>query len=75
MSGCRAGGCRPRRLRELPQLPKPEDAGHLITDTTGDRRASRTSVTHQGRAALALYARALRHLLGTAKVQVAAATK
>jgi DNA-binding PadR family transcriptional regulator len=52
----------------ITHLRKLEDAAYLIIDTTGNGRASRTSValTYQGRAALASYAKALRDLLGSA---------
>lgn len=43
-----------------------EGAGYVTSETTGNGRASRTSValTHQGRAALDGYTAALRELLG-----------
>jgi len=52
----------------ITHLRKLEDAGYLITETTGNGRASRTSIalTPRGRAALATYADALRDLLGSA---------
>ncbi|HXY17337.1 MAG TPA: transcriptional regulator [Gaiellaceae bacterium] len=52
----------------ITHLRKLEDAGYLVTETTGNGRASRTSITltSQGRAALAAYAGALRELLGSA---------
>jgi len=52
----------------ITHLRKLEDAGYLIAETTGNGRASRTSIalTRQGRAALASYADALRALLGSA---------
>jgi DNA-binding MarR family transcriptional regulator len=50
----------------ITHLRKLEDAGYLITETTGNGRASRTSIglTDQGRAALESYTNALRELLG-----------
>jgi DNA-binding MarR family transcriptional regulator len=50
----------------ITHLRKLEDAGYLVTETTGNGRASRTSIalTHQGRAALDAYTDALRDLLG-----------
>jgi DNA-binding MarR family transcriptional regulator len=50
----------------ITHLRKLEDAGYLITETTGNGRASRTSIalTHHGRVALDLYTDALRDLLG-----------
>ena len=52
----------------ITHLRKLEDAGYLTAETTGNGRASRTSIalTHHGRAALATYADALRDLLGSA---------
>jgi DNA-binding MarR family transcriptional regulator len=52
----------------ITHLRKLEDAGYLVTETAGNGRASRTSIalTHDGRAALAAYANALRELLGSA---------
>lgn len=43
------------------------DAGYLITETTGDGRASLTSITltREGRAALDAYTNTLRELLGS----------
>jgi DNA-binding MarR family transcriptional regulator len=50
----------------ITHLRKLEDAGYLATDSTGNGRASRTSVTltDEGRAALDAYTEALRGLLG-----------
>ncbi len=50
----------------ITHLRKLEDAGYLTTETTGNGRASRTSValTGDGRAALDAYTEALRGLLG-----------
>lgn len=50
----------------ITHLRKLEDAGYLASDTTGNGRASRTSIalTGQGRAALDAYTAALRNLLG-----------
>jgi DNA-binding MarR family transcriptional regulator len=50
----------------ITHLRKLEDAGYLISETTGNGRASRTSIalTSQGRAALDAYTKALRDLLG-----------
>jgi DNA-binding MarR family transcriptional regulator len=50
----------------ITHLRKLEDAGYLTTETTGNGRASRTSIglTDQGRAALESYTNALRELLG-----------
>ena len=50
----------------ITHLRKLEDAGYLVTETTGNGRASRTSIalTDQGRAALDTYTNALRDLLG-----------
>jgi DNA-binding MarR family transcriptional regulator len=50
----------------ITHLRKLEDAGYLVTETTGNGRASRTSIalTDQGRAALESYTNALRDLLG-----------
>ncbi len=50
----------------ITHLRKLEDAGYLATETSGNGRASRTSValTDQGRAALDTYTNALRDLLG-----------
>ena len=47
-------------------LRKLEDAGYLKSETTGNGRASRTSIalTRHGRAALDTYTEALRDLLG-----------
>jgi DNA-binding MarR family transcriptional regulator len=52
----------------ITHLRKLEDAGYLVTETTGNGRGSRTSIalTHQGRAALDAYRDALRALLGSA---------
>jgi DNA-binding MarR family transcriptional regulator len=49
----------------ITHLRKLEDAGYLNSDTTGNGRASRTSIalTRQGRAALNTYTEALRGLL------------
>ena len=49
----------------ITHLRKLEDAGYLNSETTGNGRASRTSIalTDQGRAALHSYADTLRHLL------------
>ena len=51
----------------ITHLRRLEDAGYLISETTGNGRASRTSIalTRQGRAALDTYTTALRDLLGT----------
>jgi len=51
----------------ITHLRKLEDAAYLITERTGNGRASRTSIelTPEGRAALAVYADALRDLLGS----------
>jgi DNA-binding MarR family transcriptional regulator len=53
----------------ITHLRKLEDAGYLLSETTGNGRASRTSValTHQGRAALDTYTDTLRNLLGGAR--------
>ena len=50
----------------ITHLRKLEDAGYLTRETTGNGRASRTSIalTRQGRAALNAYTDALRDLLG-----------
>jgi DNA-binding MarR family transcriptional regulator len=50
----------------ITHLRKLEDAGYLTSETTGNGRASRTSIelTGQGRAALDAYTEALRDLLG-----------
>jgi DNA-binding MarR family transcriptional regulator len=50
----------------ITHLRKLEDAGYLVTETTGNGRASRTSIalTDQGRAPLDPYTNALRDLLG-----------
>jgi DNA-binding transcriptional ArsR family regulator len=50
----------------ITHLRKLEDAGYLDSETTGNGRASRTSIvlTRQGRAALHTYINALRDLLG-----------
>ncbi len=50
----------------ITHLRKLEDAGYLNSKTTGNGRASRTSIalTRRGRAALATYTDALRDLLG-----------
>ncbi len=50
----------------ITHLRKLEDAGYLVTNTTGNGRASHTTValTHAGRAALDDYTEALRGLLG-----------
>jgi DNA-binding MarR family transcriptional regulator len=50
----------------ISHLRKLEDAGYLNSETTGNGRASRTSIalTRQGRVALDSYTDALRHLLG-----------
>ena len=50
----------------ITHLRKLEDAGYLTSETTGNGRASRTSIalTHEGRAALDTYTDALRDLLG-----------
>ena len=52
----------------ITHLRRLEYAGYLVTETTGNGRASRTSIalTHQGRAALDAYTDALRALLGSA---------
>jgi len=52
----------------ITHLRKLEDAGYLVTDTTGNGRASRTSIalTREGRAAFGTYSEALRALLGSA---------
>ena len=49
----------------ITHLRKLEVAGYLTTDTTGNGRASRTSIalTHRGRTAFDAYAVALRDLL------------
>jgi DNA-binding MarR family transcriptional regulator len=50
----------------ITHLRKLEDAGYLTSETTGNGRASRTTIalTSQGRAALDAYTEALRGLLG-----------
>ena len=50
----------------ITHLRKLEDAGYLASETTGNGRASRTSIalTRQGRAALDAYTDTLRDLLG-----------
>jgi len=50
----------------LTHLRKLEDAGYLESETTGNGRASKTSValTVSGRSALEAYTRSLRELLG-----------
>ena len=50
----------------ITHLRKLENAGYLTSETTGNGRASRTSITltRQGRAALNTYTQALRDLLG-----------
>jgi DNA-binding transcriptional ArsR family regulator len=50
----------------ITHLRKLEDAGYLTSETTGNGRASLTSIalTHRGRAALDAYTSALRELLG-----------
>ena len=50
----------------ITHLRKLEDAGYLTSETTGNGRASRTSIalTRHGRAALDTYTDALRNLLG-----------
>jgi DNA-binding MarR family transcriptional regulator len=50
----------------ITHLRKLEDAGYLTSETTGNGRASRTSIglTGQGRAALEAYTNTLRELLG-----------
>ena len=52
----------------ITHLRKLEDAGYLVTDTTGNGRASRTSIalTREGRAAFGTYSEALRALLSSA---------
>jgi DNA-binding PadR family transcriptional regulator len=68
----RAGGASRARGSKLTpgnlitHLRKLEDAGYLTSETTGNGRASRTSIalTRQGRAALEAYTAALRDLLG-----------
>jgi DNA-binding MarR family transcriptional regulator len=52
----------------ITHLRRLEDANYLTTETTGNGRASLTSIalTNQGRTALAAYAAALRELLGSA---------
>ena len=49
----------------ITHLRKLEDAGYLTSETTGNGRASRTSIalTRQGREAFDAYSEALRHLL------------
>jgi DNA-binding transcriptional ArsR family regulator len=50
----------------ITHLRKLEDAGYLTSETTGNGRASHTSIalTRQGRAALDAYTTALRDLIG-----------
>jgi DNA-binding MarR family transcriptional regulator len=50
----------------ITHLRKLEDAGYLTSETTGNGRASRTSIalTRRGRAALDAYTDAIRDLLG-----------
>ncbi len=50
----------------ITHLRKLEDVGYLTSETTGNGRASRTSITltREGRAALDRYTDALRDLLG-----------
>ena len=50
----------------ITHLRKLEDASYLTSKTTGNGRASLTTITltHQGRAALDTYTKALRDLLG-----------
>src|ERR1700724_1332017 len=50
----------------ITHLRKLEDAGYLSSETTGNGRASRTTIalTSQGRAALDAYTDAIRELLG-----------
>jgi DNA-binding transcriptional ArsR family regulator len=50
----------------ITHLRKLEDAGYLTSETTGNGRASRTTIAlaSQGRAALDAYTEALRELLG-----------
>jgi DNA-binding transcriptional ArsR family regulator len=50
----------------ITHLRKLEDAGYLTSETTGNGRASRTSIalTRQGRAALDTYTHAIREILG-----------
>ena len=50
----------------ITHLRKLEDVGYLTSETTGNGRASRTSIalTRQGHAALNAYTAALRDLLG-----------
>jgi DNA-binding MarR family transcriptional regulator len=50
----------------ITHIRKLEDAGYLDSETTGNGRASRTSIalTRQGRAALDTYTATLRDLLG-----------
>lgn len=50
----------------ITHLRKLEDAGYLSSETTGNGRASRTSIalTREGRSALDTYTGALRDLLG-----------
>ncbi len=54
----------------ITHLRKLEDAGYLTSETTGNGRASRTSIalTRQGRAALDTYTDTLRDLLGGLKM-------
>ncbi len=49
----------------ITHLRKLEEAGYLTSETTGNGRASRTSIalTHRGRTALDAYTSALRELL------------
>ena len=51
----------------ISHLRKLEDAGYLNSETTGNGRASRTSIalTRQGRVALDTYTNVLRDLLGS----------
>jgi DNA-binding MarR family transcriptional regulator len=50
----------------ITHLRKLEDAGYLTSETSGNGRASRTSIalTREGRAALETYTGALRDLIG-----------
>jgi DNA-binding transcriptional ArsR family regulator len=50
----------------ITHLRKLEDAGYLVSETIGNGRASKTSITltHPGREALEAYTRTLRDLLG-----------
>ena len=49
----------------ITHLRKLEDAGYLTSQTTGNGRASRTTIalTREGRAAFDAYTQAIRHLL------------